>query len=123
MQKQYTTPFQEYLGFVNGTYKVRLGPKIYLVKVSTNHTPGFDKEFFGGRSENAFNWKSILVKETPDSTPRPITDDELAVRWFKSNLKKLVNYQRAIKRNANSQSPRYSREQCINYRNAQFNGA
>ena len=123
-KKRYNTPFAQFIcKDVKGYYNLRLGPKIYLVKVSLNYTPDFDTEFFGGAKANPFNWHSILVKETPDSMPRPITEDELAVSWLKSNVKKLVNYQRAIKRSANTQTPRYSKEQRINYRNSQYNRA
>jgi len=125
MQKQhYTTPFAQYMGKdINGFYHVRLGPKIYLLKVSLNYTPEFDTEFFGGIQAAPFDWHSVLVKDTSDSEPRPITPDELAIKWLKGNLKKIINYQRAIKRNANSQTMRYSKELCIDFRNAQYNGA
>ncbi len=123
-KKRYTTPFAEFIcKDVNGYYNVRLGPKIYLVNVSLNYTPDFDTEFFGGIQAAAFDWHSILVKETPDSEPRPINEEELSVYWLKGNIKKLVNYQRAIQRSAKSQTPRYSKEQRIDYRNAQYNGA
>ncbi|MCY6411228.1 hypothetical protein QTA56_03620 [Acinetobacter sp. VNH17] len=123
-KKRYTTPFAQFIcKDVNGYYNVRLGPKIYLAKVSLNYTPEFDAEFFGGAQAAAFDWHSILVKETPDSQPRPINEDELAMYWFKGNIRKIVNYQRAIERRAKSQTPRYSKEQRIAYRNAQYNGA
>ncbi|EKU51484.1 hypothetical protein ACINWC323_1787 [Acinetobacter sp. WC-323] len=123
-KKRYTTPFAEFIcKDVNGYYNVRLGPKIYLVNVSLNYTPDFDTEFFGGIQAAAFDWHSILVKETPDSELRPINEEELSVYWLKGNIKKLVNYQRAIQRSAKSQTPRYSKEQRIEYRNAQYNGA
>lgn len=108
---------------MNGYYNVRLGPKIYLVKVSLNYTPDFDGEFFGGTQAPRFEWHSILVKESLESQARPITDEELAVYWLKGNIKKIVNYQRAIERRAKSQTSRYSKEQRIDYRNAQYNGA
>ncbi len=125
MQKRnYTTPFTQYMGKdANGFYHVRLGPKIYLVKLSLNYTPDFDTEFFGGLQAAPFNWHSILVKETPYAEPRPVTQDELDQKWLKGHIKRIVNYQRAIKRNANSQTTRYSKEQCIDYRNAQYNDA
>ncbi|KHF77802.1 hypothetical protein PJ15_0858 [Acinetobacter sp. neg1] len=125
MQKQhYTTPFAQYMGKdIDGFYHVRLGPKIYLLKVSLNYTPEFDTEFFGGVQAAPFDWHSVLVKDTSVSEPRPITPDKLAIKWLKGNLKKIINYQRAIKRNANSQTMRYSKEQCIDFRNAQYNGA
>lgn len=123
-KKRFTTPFQQYLyQDTNGYFNVRLGPKIYLVKVSLDYTPNFDNEFLGGKEAPAFNWNSILVKDTPESQPRPITQDELTLYWFKPNIKKVVNYQRAIKRRARSQSPRYSKEQRIAYRNNQYNNA
>ncbi|WP_343619676.1 hypothetical protein [Acinetobacter proteolyticus] len=123
-KKRYTTPFAQFIcKDVNGYYNVRLGPKIYLVKVSLNYTPDFDSEFFGGAQAACFEWHSILVKESLDSQARPITDEELSVYWLKGNIKKIVNYQRAIERRAKSQTPRYSKEQRIDYRNAQFNGA
>lgn len=123
-KKRFTTPFQQYLyQDTNGYFNVRLGPKIYLVKVSLNYTPDFDKEFLGGAQAPVFDWNSILVKDTPESQPRPITQDELTLYWFKSNIKKVVNYERAIKRRAASQSPRYSKEQRIAYRNNQYNNA
>ncbi|WP_353166065.1 hypothetical protein [Acinetobacter sp.] len=122
--KRYNTPFAQFLyKDSNGFYNVRLGPKIYMVKISLDYTPDFDSTFFGGAQANDFNWHSILVKEKSNSEPRPINDEELEKSWFKSNVKKLVNYQRAIQRNANTQSTRYSKEQRINYRNSQFNGA
>ncbi|ENX41574.1 hypothetical protein [Acinetobacter sp. NIPH 2100] len=125
MQKKcYTTPFAQFIcKDVNGYYNVRLGPKIYLVKVSLNYTPDFDGEFFGGAQAPRFQWHSILVKESLENEARPITDEELSVYWLKGNIKKIVNYQRAIERRAKSQTPRYSKEQRINYRNAQYNGA
>lgn len=122
MKKIYDTVFDEYLGLdLKGNYQVRLGPKIYLVKASTNYTPDLDKVFFGGRSERAFDWHSVLVKETPNSEPRTITDDELSKYWFKPSIKKIVNYQRAIKRRNATQSPRYSANQRIAYNNAKYN--
>ncbi len=46
MKKIYDTVFDEYLGLdLKGNYQVRLGPKIYLVKASTNYTPDLDKVF------------------------------------------------------------------------------
>jgi len=123
-KKRYTTPFAQFIcKDVKGYYNVRLGPKIYLVKVSLNYTPDFDTEFFGGIQAATFDWHSILVKETPDSEPRPINEEELSTYWLKGNIKKIVNYQRAIERSAKSQTPRYSKEQRIDYRNAQYNGA
>ncbi|MBK0062184.1 MULTISPECIES: hypothetical protein [unclassified Acinetobacter] len=123
-KKHYTTPFEEYMGKdSNGYYTLRLGPKIYMVRVSENYTPNFDNEFFGGRSERAFDWHTILVKDKTDSEPRSITEDELTVKWLKPSIKKVVNYQRAIKRRVATQSPRYSKEQCIAYRNKQYNNA
>ncbi|EPH31108.1 hypothetical protein [Acinetobacter gyllenbergii] len=123
-KKRYTTPFAQFIcKDVNGYYNVRLGPKIYLVNVSLNYTPDFDGEFFGGAQAARFEWHSILVKESVESEVRPITDEELAVYWLKGNIKKIVNYQRAIERIARSQTPRYSKEQRIDYRNAQYNGA
>lgn len=123
-KKRYTTPFAQFIcKDVNGYYNVRLGPKIYLVKVSLNYTPDFDSEFFGGAQAPGFEWHSILVKESIESQVRPITDEELSVYWLKGNIKKIVNYQRAIERRAKSQTPRYSKEQRIDYRNAQYNGA
>ncbi|EKU51460.1 hypothetical protein ACINWC323_1820 [Acinetobacter sp. WC-323] len=123
MQKQrYTTPFAQYTGKdVNGFYNVRLGPKIYLLKVSLNYTPEFDTEFFGGIQAAPFDWNTVLVKDTIDSQPRPIHSNELAMKWLKSNLKRIINYHRAIKRNADSQTMRYSKEQRIDFRNAQYN--
>nr|ESK56794.1 hypothetical protein F987_00285 [Acinetobacter gyllenbergii NIPH 230] len=123
-KKRYTTPFAQFIcKDVNGYYNVRLGPKIYLVKVSLNYTPDFDGEFFGGAQAPRFEWHSILVKESLESQARPITEEELAVYWLKGNIKKIVNYQRAIERRAKSQTPRYSKQQRIDYHNAQYNGA
>ncbi|MCH7389529.1 hypothetical protein [Acinetobacter dispersus] len=123
-KKRYTTPFAQFIcKDVNGYYNVRLGPKIYLVKVSLNYTPEFDGEFFGGAQAPRFEWHSILVKESLESEARQITDEELSVYWLKGNIKKIVNYQRAIERRARSQTPRYSKEQRIDYRNALYNGA
>lgn len=61
-KKKYTTPFAEFLlKDKNGYYNVRLGPKIYLVKLSLDFTPDFDKELpFGG-----FSTTNVLRSEVP----------------------------------------------------------
>lgn len=121
--KKHTTPFEAYLGKdKDGLYGVRLGPKIYLVNISLDFTPGFDKEFFGGNIAPEFNWESILVKDNPGSEARPISDLELSVYWFKGALKKAINYQRTKERNArNSQTSRYSANQRTAYHNENHN--
>lgn len=121
MKKSFTTPFRQYL-FKDreGFYHVRLGPKIYMAKLTLDFTPDFDKEHFGGKTAQKFNWYNVLVKDTKESEPRQITTDELSQAWFKRELKAAVNYQRTIERKASRQTPRYSPEQRIAYKNSRF---
>lgn len=122
--KRYAKPFKEFLYQDSfGYFHVRLGPKIYMIKVSLNFTPNFDQDFFGGHKDTAFDWSSVLVKDRFTSNPRLITDEELNVYWFKPNIRQMVNYQRAIKRKQALQSTRHSKEQCLAYRNDQYNRA
>lgn len=120
---KFTTPFSQYLcKDKDGFYNVRLGPKIYLAKLSLNYTPDFDKEFFGGPQDQKFDWYSIRVRDSQDGELRQITTDDLSKTWFKREFKKAVNKQRAIERNArNSQGSRYSANQRTAYHNAQSN--
>lgn len=122
-KKRFTTPFETYLGKDHdGFYNVRLGPKIYIVNISLDFTPDFDGEFFGGNQAQKFRWDLILVKDNASSKPRPISDQELSLYWFKGALKKVINYQRAIERKGrNSQLPRYSKNQRTAYHNARSN--
>ncbi|PKF31954.1 hypothetical protein [Acinetobacter proteolyticus] len=123
MITKFTTPFSQYLcKDKDGFYNVRLGPKIYLAKLSLNYTPDFDKEFFGGAQDQKFDWYSIRVRDSQDGELRQITTDDLSKTWFKGALKKVINYQRAIERTArNSQGSRYSANQRTSYNNAQSN--
>lgn len=116
---KHNLPFGQFLyRDIDGYYHVRLGQKVYLVKISLNYTPNFDKAFFGGVQALDFEWSSILVKDKIDSLPRLITNEELEKKWLKRELKKIINYQRVKERSArSSQIQRYSANQRISYRN------
>lgn len=121
MKKTFTTPFRQFLiKDQEGFYHVRLGPKIYMAKLTLDFTPDFDKEFTGGKRAQPFNWYNVLVKDSQDSEPRPITTDELSQKWFKPEFKGGVNYHRAIEQKNRTQPQRYSAEQRIAYKNSRY---
>lgn len=76
-------PFRELIKSEgNKTYHIRLGPKTYIVQAEK-------------KIGEFFRWSEILVLDPRSDQPRPITQEELAVSWFKSNIKSVVHYQKA----------------------------
>ena len=76
-------PFRELVkSEKNKVYYVRLGPKTYIVNASSPICDGF-------------YWSEVLVLDPNSDLPRPITQDELAIKWLKPNIKAVVNYEKA----------------------------
>jgi hypothetical protein len=104
--QNFCTPFREFLGKDrDGFFRIRLGPKTYLVKTSK-------------RIDQFFNWNAVLVIDPKATDSRTISHDELAKEWVKLNLKAMVNYQIAIKENTrNSIKSKYDKDRRRAFRN------
>lgn len=76
-------PFRELVkSELNEIYYVRLGPKTYIVNA---------KKKIG----ELFYWSEVLVLDPRSNEARAITQEELAVKWLKPNIKAVVNYAKA----------------------------